>query len=389
MWKLVDLAEYKIIQDPLNGPIKLSGLYEELLDTPEMQRLRYIKSLGLCYLVFPGANHTRFEHSLGVMNLARDFAHSLDLESPDLAAVSGLLHDIGHPPMSHGVEIYFQKTTGMDHLEAGKRIVRGDSPFLDSSIPDILSRNGIDPSDVADIMGGKSSRYPVHSKIVSGPIDVDEMDYLRRDSLFCGVRLGLIDERRIMNIAKTEGSDLVIEEKGIPAVESVLIGRVLMYNSVYFHKTCRISQIMMHKALEQMADPIEAPFSIGDHDMLNRVLKDSGSSALANEIMSRKLFKPVAKVPYTPAKLKEVEERLANKYRNSDFIVDIIPPLAFSGIDRVKSDLKVVTGKDIFPLENVSPLVRALYDTLEIRSITVSARSNIIGHISKDLEGLK
>lgn len=385
----IKLADYKIIQDPLNGPIKLSGLYEELLDTPEMQRLRYIKSLGLCHLVFPGANHTRFEHSIGVMHLAREFANGLDLEDPDLAAVSGLLHDIGHPPMSHGVELYFEKLTGMDHLEAGTRIVTGKYPFEGSSIPDVLSRNGIDPHDVVDIMKGSSSRYPIHSKIVSGPIDVDEMDYLRRDSLFCGVRLGLIDERRIMNIAKTEGSDLVIEEKGIPAVESVLIGRILMYNSVYFHKTCRISQIMMQKALEQMEEPISDPFSKADYELFNIVLNDRNSASLANEIVTRKLFKPVAKLPYSEERQREVSEILESRYNNADYAVDIIPPLAFSGIDRVKSDLRVVTGKETYSLEDVSPLVRALYDTLEIRSMTISARHNIGEQVSRDIEGVR
>ncbi|HKJ96904.1 MAG TPA: HD domain-containing protein, partial [Thermoplasmataceae archaeon] len=375
----------KIIQDPLNGPIKLSGLYEELLDTPEMQRLRYVKSLGLCYLVFPGANHTRFEHSLGVMNLARDFAHTLELEDTDIAAVSGLLHDVGHPPMSHGVERFFQDSTGMDHLEAGVRIVRGKPPFESSRIPDILDSHGIDPGEVTQIMKGKSSRYPIHSKIVSGPIDVDEMDYLRRDSLFCGVKLGLIDERRIMNIAKTESSDLVIEEKGIPAVESVLIARILMYNSVYFHKTCRIAQIMMEKALELASSPPENPFNMGDHDLLAAISKDEASRKLVGEIMQRKLFKPLARVPYSKEKESGITRKLGSNYNTSDFIVDVIPPLSFSGIDRVKSDLRVVTGKKTYSLEGVSPLVRALYETLEIRTINVSSREGIRDEVLNDL----
>lgn len=386
MW--FQLADYKIIQDPLNGPIKLSGLYEELLDTIEMQRLRYVKSLGLCYLVFPGANHTRFEHSLGVMSLAREFANTLNLEEPDLAAVSGLLHDIGHPPMSHGVERFFKESAGMDHLDAGMKIVKGIPPFENGSIPVILEKYGINPSDVGEIMKGKSSRFPIHSKIVSGPIDVDEMDYLRRDSLFCGVRLGLIDEKRIMNIAKTSGSDLVIEEKGIPAVESVLIARILMYSSVYFHKTCRIAQIMMHKALESMSSEIGNPFRINDYELLNTVMADPGSKILAGEILERKLFKPVLRIPFTEDRERGIREILEGKYEESDFIIDVIPPIEFSGIDRVKSDLKVVTGKETYTLEEVSPLVRALYDTLEIRSITVSTRDSIRETIKNDLKGV-
>lgn len=366
-------TEYKIVQDPLVGPIKLSGLYEQIIDTPEMQRLRYVKSLGLCYLVFPGANHTRFEHSLGVMSLAGEFAQNLGLEDPQIAAVAGLMHDIGHPPMSHSVEEYFGDITGMDHLEAGTRIVAGKPPFTDSTIPDILRDDGIEPSDITEIMRGHSRKYPVHSKIVSGPIDVDEMDYLRRDSLFCGVKLGLIDEKRIMNIAKVDGTDLVIEEKGIPAVESVLISRILMYNSVYFHKTSRIAQIMLDKALRMASDGIENPFRMTDQDTFSLLLNNEKAAPLARDIMNRRLYKPVARIPYTEESLNAVSASLIEKCSTSEYIVDVIPPRAFAGIDRVKSDLKVVTGGETYPLEKVSPLVRALYETLEIRSIVVSA----------------
>ncbi len=368
------MTDYKIVQDPLIGPIKLSGIFEELIDTEEMQRLRHIRSLGLCYLVFPGANHTRFEHSLGVMSLALDFANKLGIEDPEIAAVAGFLHDVGHPPMSHGVEQFFQRKTGMDHLQAGIDIVLGRGKFGGSSLPEILEKYSMDPADIAEVMSGSSSKYPVHSKIVSGPIDVDEMDYLRRDSLFCGVRLGLIDERRIMNIAYTLGTDLVIEEKGVPAVESVLIARILMYNSVYFHKTSRIAQIMLEKSLDLMSTEIENPFSMRDHELMDIALSDPNSSGLARDIVNRNLFKPICKLPYTEEMEADIRDELYSSIPPEDFIVDVIPPVSFSGIDRVKSDLSVVSGKEKFPLEKLSPLVRALYDTLELRSVLVSVK---------------
>ncbi len=381
------LPDYKIIQDPLNGPIKLAGVYEELIVTPELQRLRHIRSLGLCYLVFPGANHSRFEHSLGVMSLALEFAGKLGLDEPDIAGVAGFLHDVGHPPMSHGVEEFFRKETGLDHLQAGMDIVRGKGMFSGSSVPTILERHGLDPAEIAEVMAGRSKKHPVHSKIVSGPIDVDEMDYLRRDSLFCGVKLGLIDERRIMNIAFELDSDLVIEEKGIPAVESVLIARVLMYNSVYFHKTCRIAQSMLEKSLEAMDEDIPNPFMMRDHELLDLALANRGSAKLAHDIVVRNLFKPAARIPFSQEMFENVQEVLDSSYGKDQYILDIIPPVAFSGIDRVKSDLRVLSGNGILPLENLSPLVRALYETLEQRSIVVSAErdvcSKIINALSK------
>ena len=369
------MRDFKIVQDPLNGPIKISGVVGDLIDDHYFQRLRYIKSLGLCYLVFPGANHTRFEHSIGAMHLARQFAETLNLPDSELAAVSALLHDIGHPPMSHSVEGFFREKSGMDHQTAGVRMVLGRKPFEDSIIPEILENYSIDPKTVSEIMVGKSKEYPLLSRIISGPIDVDELDYLRRDSMFCGVAIGLIDHRRIMNISVVEENEIMIEEKGIPAVESLLISRILMYNSVYFHKTCRISQKMLEYALYSFDQEFtENPFRMGDHDLLSMLKQDRSAGKFIDDIMQRHLYKRVLKKEYSRDAIKDIEGLIKSdpEISSFDYILDVLPPLEFTGTDRVKTDLLVYKDGEKRTLESVSPLSKALYDTLENRSIILS-----------------
>lgn len=382
------MENYKIIQDPLNGPIKVQGVFEELIDSEYFQRLRYVKQLGLCFLVFPGANHSRFEHSLGAYHLSNFYSEHLDLRDRDILAASALLHDIGHPPLSHSLEDYFEENYGLSHLEAGVRMIRGVEPFSDSTIPDILEKYSIDPLVVSEIITGHSKEYDLLSKIISGPIDVDELDYLRRDSMFCGVAMGLIDHRRIINISAVDEGDIVIEEKGIPSIESLLISRVLMYNSVYFHKTCRISQKMLEYALEEFLGRFENPFTMGDQQFLEKLREDGSSGKFINKILKRKLYKRVIQTRYEPEVYELMNDVIKDliEITEHDYIIDVIPPLSFAGKERLKTGLLVYKDGIKSELEAVSPLVRALYETLENRTIIVSAPQEMFEPISNALK---
>ena len=187
---------YKIIQDPVNGPVKIDGLFSEIVDSQYFQRLRYIKQLGLCNLVFPGANHSRFEHSLGTMFMAHELSEALEIKD-EIPSIAALLHDIGHMPFSHGLENEFYGLYKVVHEDLTKNIILGENPYDDSTIPGILEKYGYSPSDIADVATGSSKKYPLFSTMISGPIDVDEIDYLRRDALFCGVTMGQIDYKRL------------------------------------------------------------------------------------------------------------------------------------------------------------------------------------------------
>ena len=379
--------EYKIIQDPVNGPVKLSAEMQKVIDSPEFQRLRYIRALGLCNLVFPGANHSRFEHSLGTMHLAALFSEALGLEEKVLATASALLHDVGHPPLSHSNEDIFQEITGLDHLQAGLSIIEGKGEFSGSSLPGVLESIGINPKDVSSVLLGNRKEFRVLSRLISGPMDVDELDYIRRDSLYCGVQIGNVDHRRILNVALVHGNDIMVEEKGLATMESVLIARILMYGTVYFHKTSRIAQIMTGYVIRQNMEQFQHPFQMDDSDLF-QIMKGLKGDRIAQSLLKRELFKPVFKLPYKAETVLHITEALEKERSlgEYDYIVDVIPPLEFSGPGRIKSDLSVLTPGGIMNITDVSPLVRALRETLENRTVVVSAPSWAIADVKKTVE---
>lgn len=375
--------EFKIVQDPINGPVKISTPLQKIIDTPEFQRLRYIRQLGMCHLVFPGANHTRFEHSVGTMHLAMMFADSLHVKNETLFAISALLHDIGHPPLSHGAEDTFQKITGLDHLNAGVRMILGEKPFENSSLPGAIEEAGVRPSDVSDVLLFRSKENRIISRLISGPVDVDELDYLRRDSLYTGVSIGNVDHRRILNVAMISDDDVFIEEKGLGTMESILIARILMYGSVYFHKTSRIAQIMASKAILMNKDEFRNPFTMTDNDFYSFLSRDGHQ--LSRSILTRNLHKPVLREEYSPKRIDEIRGILSEvkDLEDWEYIVDIIPPPEFSGPGRVKSDMGVLRGGTPVEITQVSPLIRTLRETLENKSIVVSAskqKFNVVSH---------
>ncbi len=382
-------GDFKIVQDPINGPVKVSKPLQNIIDTPEFQRLRYVRQLGMCHLVFPGANHSRFEHSLGTMHLAIMFAESLHVEDEMLLATAALLHDIGHPPLSHGAEDTFQKITGMDHLNAGVRMILGEKPFQDSAIPSVIEDAGIKPSDVADVLLFRNRRKRILSRLISGPVDVDELDYLRRDSIYTGVSIGNVDHRRILNVAKLSDDDVFIEEKGVGTMESILIARILMYGSVYFHKTSRIAQIMASKIIWMNREHFSNPFVMTDNDFYSYLSRND--HPISRSILNRNLHKPVLKVEYSEDRLRDLNDTLSglNNLEDWQYIIDVIPPLEFSGPGRVKSDMSVLRGGRPVDITEISPLIRTLRETLENKYIVVSASREKLDVVSAALRAVQ
>ena len=366
--------EFKIIQDPLNGPIKVTADFQRLIDTREFQRLRYIRQLGMCHLVFPGANHTRFEHSLGTMHLANMFSDALHMENQKLLKASALLHDVGHPPLSHSLEELFEKFCGMDHLQAGISMILGKGKYGDSLMPHILESIDISPGDVASVLLGKTKEFRTLSRMISGPVDVDELDYLRRDSMYCGVAIGNIDYRRIINVAIEHDQDIVIEEKGLGTLESVLIARILMYDSVYFHKTARIAQNMVKYVVESHPELFSDPFVMNDNHLYS-ILEGLKEDRIARSVLDRELYKPVLRIPYSPEAVERIKCVLTDVsgLDRTDYIIDVIPPPEFSGPDRIKSDLRMLKNGVLTGITEASPLIRTLKETLENKVIVVSA----------------
>jgi len=307
------VTEHKIVHDSVHGGIRLEGVLLSLLEAPELQRLHSIHQLGLAYLVYPGANHTRFEHSLGAFSVSRRMCESLQLDADEARIVecAALLHDVGHLPYSHTLEFVLHDRFGIDHAEISRRLIRGEDTILSDSdkrilgrvktIPEILEGAGVSPKEVASLLEGGSSdasaqrtlsrgkgqthfnskRY--QSQLISGPVDADQLDYLKRDSHYTGVAYGVIDLPRLFETMEIFNGDLVVDRSGLSAIEGMLVARALMFSSVYMHKTVRISELMLAKAVERL-EP-------GEVDMLHRM---TDSSLLAHLDSKKGYFEEIA-----------------------------------------------------------------------------------------------
>ena len=235
----------KIINDPVYGFINIPDeLIFDLMEHPYFQRLRAIKQLGLTHYVYPAAMHTRFQHALGsvyLMNMALDVIHQkgYDLDPEDRlgAMVAILLHDIGHGPFSHALENVFVNEIGHEKLSL---------MFMEE-----LNRQfGGRLENAIQIFTGNHPKPFLH-QLVSSQVDMDRLDYLRRDTFFTGVSEGVVGSERIIKMLRVSDDQLVVDIKGIYSIEKFLIARRLMYWQVYMHKTVTVAEQMLIKALER------------------------------------------------------------------------------------------------------------------------------------------
>ena len=230
------MPRYKIIHDTVHGSVKLDELALQLIDEPFMQRLNSIRQLGLCYLVFPGANHSRLEHSLGAYHLAGRVCRELEADPTEanLLRAAGMLHDVGHGPFSHVLETVLHQKTGKNHMEIGTGIIEGKlESYLgeENRIPEILESNGISPGDISRLITGSSKAPTLYDfpfpraaekgmgedalphyikQLMHSTVDIDQIDYLLRDSHYTGVAHGGIDIDRLMRTLCIYNSELPV-----------------------------------------------------------------------------------------------------------------------------------------------------------------------------------
>ena len=249
----------RVFRDPVHGLVELKGEdrpIAELVDTFAMQRLRRIKQMGFAWLVYPGAEHSRFGHALGALHIAQRVARRLELE-PRIARhvkVAALLHDVGHGPFSHAWEHVFP---GQNHEHWGARIALEDPELraalevLEPGLPETLAQ-----------FWGKDYRPHFARKLVSSQLDVDRLDYLLRDGHYSGAGYATYDLDWILHalqVANIRGGDdpldLVVDyRRGMYAVEQYLFARSYMYAQVYHHKTVRAAEWMFIKTIERFAE---------------------------------------------------------------------------------------------------------------------------------------
>jgi HD superfamily phosphohydrolase len=293
------------ITDPIHRYIRFSETEREIVDTVIFQRLRGIRQLAGAHLVYPSAQHSRFEHSIGTMHVAGYAGETLfskgyfgDEDKIQQLRLAALLHDIGHGPFSHLFEEVLMEKHNMNHEDMGKQIISR------SEISDILGKHGFSSSDICKLSFGQSN-IKFFNEIISGALSADMMDYLPRDGLFTGVEYGKIDYHRLISSFEvTTDGHLAINKSALYSLESMLISRYEMYKAVYFHKTVRSAEVMLLRSI-MLADEqlnltdktLNKYLSLTDEITLERIrlLGNDNKNAvrLAQDYKSRKLLKCV------------------------------------------------------------------------------------------------
>ncbi|HEX6377576.1 MAG TPA: HD domain-containing protein, partial [Nitrososphaeraceae archaeon] len=238
------------ITDPIHRYIRFSETEREIVDTVIFQRLRGIRQLAGAHLVYPSAQHSRFEHSIGTMHIAGYAGETLfskgyfgDEDKVQQLRLAALLHDVGHGPFSHLFEEVLMEKHNMNHEDMGKQIISR------SEISDILGKHGYNSSDICKLSFGQSN-IQFFNEIISGALSADMMDYLPRDGLFTGVEYGKIDYHRLISSFEvTTDGHLAINKSALYSLESMLISRYEMYKAVYFHKTVRSAEVMLLRSI--------------------------------------------------------------------------------------------------------------------------------------------
>jgi hypothetical protein len=347
------------IRDPIHGYVKLDEMARDLADTREMQRLRWIKQLGLANLVYPGANHTRFEHSLGAYHLSGLLSRHLDIEEEEGMEIraAALLHDVGHGPFSHVTESILSSLLREEHENVSDRLKRGE-------LGDILTDYGLKPHRIQRLVRGETGL----GAMVSGEVDVDRMDYLTRDAHYTGVAYGVIDYQRLMETMTISGGQLALEEGGVHAAESLLVSRLLMYPTVYFHHVSRIAQKMLGVGVRVMVEEGADPREIRDMDDIELVAAMTSAGGYPGEIIgrirSRRLFKRAVYVGRdrieSPATIdREREERIGEEIAGLAGIETQYVLVDKPDLPRIAEGNVAIIGEDgdKRPLREVSPLV--------------------------------
>ncbi len=274
------------IKDSVHDHITIEGVAAKLLDTPAVQRLRRLRQLGTVELVYPSANHTRFEHSLGVYHLADSALAELGIEGKHAERIraAAILHDIGHTPFSHNTEEIIARRTGRMHDEV-------DDLLEEGKIARVLALHDIDPSAVAALIAGDGE----FGQLVSGELDVDRMDYLVRDAHHTGVPYGTIDTGRLVRELRFVDGTLVLGEGNVQTAESLLLARSLMNPVVYNHHVARISKAMLRRGTERLLGKTNATAGelrrMDDADLLVALRSYDETEPIARRLDTRSLYK--------------------------------------------------------------------------------------------------
>lgn len=352
------------IKDPLLGNVTLNKVEEAVISTKDFQRLRYIKQLGFDFLVYPGATHTRFEHSLGTFYVTGELVRNVFGEKNEELELAGLLHDLGHAAFSHSSDPALAKFLKTTHEKIGERKIK------DNGFVDIIDKNGFSTKKVLSYLRGEGI-----GQLVTGTIGSDRIDYLMRDALHTGVAYGIIDYNRIKSKTTFYKNRLAVYEEGAPGAESLLIARYFMHVSVYAHHAAEIANCMYLKALimaleNKTFDPKEL-YETDDNSILGRISSFNESKELVDKILCRKLFKRAYyKRIEKDVNIGELQDAIENfGVKRNEYIIHA------NHIKGYGNELLVVDkgGRLLGTLSEVSPLVKTLSEVLRDRRMLLIA----------------
>lgn len=365
----------KILNDPIYGFITIPNiLIYNLIEHPYFQRLRRISQMGLSYLVYPGAHHTRFHHAIGSVHLMQKAVRVLKFkgvqiseEEANAVYIAILLHDIGHGPFSHALEGQFIKDIAHENISL---------LFMEALNSEFNGQLSL----AIEIFKGNYHRKFLH-QLISSQLDMDRLDYLKRDSFYTGVAEGTINSERLITMLYVKNDNLVVEEKGIYSVESFIVSRRIMYWQVYLHKTALVAEKLLEKILKRAKElsllGIELPVTktfynflnqpniewdftsetlkafskLDDYDILAAIKEwisneDKILSKLSESLINRRLPKVVLQnEPFTEKQVLTIKQRVKEKFNYSDEELDYFVyhgEICNQAYDSTKNNIQII-----------------------------------------------
>ena len=289
------------IKDPVHGYVYVTEAEKQLIDSYPFQRLRRLRQLAGSEYVYSGANHTRFEHSVGVMYLAgkleenQNLSHLLSEEEFQLVRMASLLHDVGHGPFSHVFEHLLVKFLDKTHEDMTRWIIQK------SELKDIINAVGYSADDVGKLAVGELRRpgKAFLDQIIQSAVDIDKLDFVVRDTYHTGAEYGYVDVFRLIHMLDVLGENLAVDVGALSALESFVLARLESFRSIYFHRVGRAAQIMLATAMEAANEELglidynspEDYLALNDYTVWTKLKECKKSSAIIDDLERRKLLK--------------------------------------------------------------------------------------------------
>jgi len=289
------------IKDPVHGYVYITKAEKDVIDSYPMQRLRRLRQLAGSEYVYPGANHTRFEHCLGVMYLAGKVLENPHIsqlvndKEVDVCRIAALLHDVGHGPFSHIFEGILIKNLDKTHEDLTSWIIEK------SEVADKLLKLGYDPNEIGELAVGKLHKKDraFLDQIISSAVDVDKQDFIVRDTYHTGAEYGFIDVFRLIHALDVLGENLAVELGALSALEAIVIARIESFKSIYFHRVGRAAQIMLATAMEKANPELgltsfktpEEYMALDDYTVWSALKKCEASRSIIANLEQRRMLK--------------------------------------------------------------------------------------------------